>query len=201
MLFKVNLTLMLLYWLIHIYSAYFTFQVPRHLNYTLSINMGAALFYGSRWVDFDHLGWTCEGTSSFRHLQQVVMDVSSFQNPFSGYKTVLRFTMIAEDIIMKIEAAKVYGDEEYDKRVSVLMLSLLQSIFSVYKLFYLFHNFHIFRCCFWDSGASHRSQLVGTSLWTEAWSPLSWAPPLPIGSYLSSLHRLWKTEEQAWTFL
>ena len=76
------------------------------------------------------------------------MDVSSFQNPFSGYKTVLRFTMIAEDIIMKIEAAKVYGDEEYDKRVSVLMLSLLQSIFSVYKLFYLFHNFHIFRCCF-----------------------------------------------------
>ena len=78
------------------------------------------------------------------------MDVSSFQNPkpLSGYNTVLRFTMIAEDIIMKIEAAKVYGDEEYDKRVSVLMLSLLQSIFSVYKLFYLFHNFHIFRCCF-----------------------------------------------------
>ena len=56
------------------------------------------------------------------------MDVSSFQNhnPFSGYKAVFRFTMIAEDIIMKIEAAKVYGDEEYDKRVSVLMISLLQ---------------------------------------------------------------------------
>ena len=51
--------------------------------------------------------------------------------------------MIAEDIIMKIEAAKVYGDEEYDKRVSVLMLSLLQSIFSVCKLFYLFHNFQM----------------------------------------------------------
>ena len=77
------------------------------------------------------------------------MDVSSFQNhnPFSGYKAVFRFTMIAEDIIMKIEAAKVYGDEEYGKRVSVLMISLLQSNFSVYKLFSSFHNFHIFRCC------------------------------------------------------
>ena len=73
------------------------------------------------------------------------MDVSSFQNPkpFSGYKTVLRFTMIAEDIVMKIEAAKVYGDEEYDKRVSVLMLSLHQIIFSVYKLFSAYTNYFI----------------------------------------------------------
>ena len=90
------------------------------------------------------------------------MDVSSFQNPkpFSGYKTVLRFTMIAEDIIMKIEAAKVYGDEEYDKRVSVLMLSLHQIIFSVYELFYLFHN-----STFSDAAFEIQALLTDLSLW------------------------------------
>ena len=89
------------------------------------------------------------------------MDVSSFQNhnPFSGYKTVSRFTMIAEDIIMKIEAAKVYGDEEYGKRVSVLMISLLQSNFSVYK----FLHFTIFT--FSDAAFEIQALLTDLSLW------------------------------------